>query len=48
VSTRSPSPARPPMVSGWPPLATARRVISPNPVHGVQGGECSGLKDGTV
>ena len=31
VSTKSPMPARPPMVMGWAPLATANRVISTRP-----------------
>ena len=31
VRTRSPMPARPPMVSGWAPRATASRVISLRP-----------------
>lgn len=31
VRTKSPIPARPPMVMGWAPLATAKRVISTNP-----------------
>lgn len=32
VRTRSPIPARPPMVMGWAPLATAKRVISTSPL----------------
>ena len=32
VRTRSPMPAKPPMVMGWAPLATASRVISTSPL----------------